>query len=92
MEAVLLTLLHVVSLFNEACDTSPLVKILKYKTSCMHTTSQQLHSLCGLLIHKHALQQKNNIFQIDHEVLRMSLIIIYIATCLDNLPSPGNFY
>ena len=23
------------------------------------------------------------------EVLRMTLMIIYIATCLDNLPSPG---
>ena len=57
----------------------------------LYTTSQQLHPLSGLVIHKHALQQKNNIFQIDHEVLRMPLMIIYNATCLDNLPSPGKF-
>ena len=57
----------------------------------LYTTSRQLHPLSGLVIHKHALQQKNNIFQIDHEVLRMPLMILYNATCLDNLPSPGKF-
>ena len=55
----------------------------------LYTTSRQLHPLHGLVIHKHALQQKNNIFQIDHEVLRMPLMITYNTTCLDNLPSPG---
>ena len=41
--------------------------------SCKSITSQQLHSLHGLVIHKHALVQKNNIFKRDHKVLRIGL-------------------
>ena len=79
--------MYVVSLLNQTCQASPL-NLVQNK---LYTTSRQLHPLSGLVIHKHALQEKNNIFQIDHEVLRMPLMIIYNATCLDNLPSPGKF-
>ena len=46
---------------------------LNFSQNKLYTTSRQLHSLHGLVIHKHALVQKNNIFQRDHKVLRIGL-------------------
>ena len=46
---------------------------LNFSQNKLYTTSRQLHSLHGLVIHKHALMQKNNIFQRDHKVLRIGL-------------------
>ena len=62
---------------------------LNFSQNKLYTTSRQLHSLHGLVIHKHALVQKNNIFQRDHKVLRIGLSRKDPHSSTRKFPLPG---